>query len=272
MRSLVLTNWDRYQHYRDRDPPWVKLYRDILTHESWVLGTDLSRCVQVASIVLAPRYSNKIPYHFDLLKAVMHLTCKQSEFDRAVEHLQRSEFLTIQDAANGAGLVEQSASNVLAKCSSETERDKETETDKSKNYVELKLDTGPVMRVFAHWKVLWKHPNAKLDPKRRRIIATALKAYSETDLRNAIEGYLNSSHHCGENERKAVYDDIGLFLRDAAHIDAGLNFRQGHRAPAKVDLIFRRQEEYQAYKAAVEQGLSFSTQSEWDSHYGHQTH
>lgn len=153
--------------------------------------------------------------------------------------------------------------------------DTDTDTDKNKSpsdSVELKLDSGPVQRIFEHWKAVWKHPRAKLDPKRRRLIAVALKGYSEADLRGCIEGYLNSSHHCGENERQTIYDDIGLFLRDAAHIDAGLNFRQGHRAPAKIDLIFRREEEYMAYKAAVEKGLSFSTQTEWDSHYGHQTH
>lgn len=79
-----------------------------------------------------------------------------------------------------------------------------------------------VRRVFEYWKNSYQHPRAQLDPKRRKLIETALLSYDETTLIEAIEGYKNSSHHAGLNERATVYDDIGLFLRDAAHIDAGL--------------------------------------------------
>ena len=129
-----------------------------------------------------------------------------------------------------------------------------------------------VARIFEFWKVTWQHPKAKLDPKRHRLIAAALKAYSEADLRACISGYLNSSHHCGENDRRAVYDDIGLFLRDAAHIDAGLAFGQD-RHPAKPELILRTEAEFHAYEAATKQGLSFASQDEWEAHQrGRQTH
>lgn len=79
-----------------------------------------------------------------------------------------------------------------------------------------------VRRVFEYWKNSYQHPRAQLDPKRRKLIETALLSYDEATLIEAIEGYKNSSHHAGLNERATVYDDIGLFLRDAAHIDAGL--------------------------------------------------
>jgi hypothetical protein len=42
-----------------------------------------------------------------------------------------------------------------------------------------------------------------------------------------------SPHHMGQNDRATRFDDIGLLLRDAAHIDAGLRF---HTDPPRADL------------------------------------
>jgi hypothetical protein len=90
-----------------------------------------------------------------------------------------------------------------------------------------------VERVFDHWRTTHNHPTAKLDAKRRKLIAQALGSYSEADLCQAITGYRNSPHHMGQNDRATVYDAIELLLRDAQHIDAGLRFA---RDPPRTDL------------------------------------
>jgi hypothetical protein len=33
--GLRIKNWDKFQHFKDRRPPWVKLYRDILDDIEW---------------------------------------------------------------------------------------------------------------------------------------------------------------------------------------------------------------------------------------------
>ena len=88
-------------------------------------------------------------------------------------------------------------------------------------------------RIFRHWCETYGHPRAQLDAKRRKLIRAALANYTEADLCFAISGYRNSPHHMGANDRATVYDDIGLLLRDAAHIDAGLRF---HADPPRTDL------------------------------------
>lgn len=90
-----------------------------------------------------------------------------------------------------------------------------------------------VARVFRHWREVHGHDRAQLDAKRRRLIRAALENYSEADLCLAISGYRNSPHHMGQNDRATVYDDIGLMLRDASHIDAGLRF---NAEPPRTDL------------------------------------
>lgn len=89
---------------------------------------------------------------------------------------------------------------------------------------DLGTDPADVQQVFDHWRQTWAHPQAKLDDKRRKLIRLRLRDYSPDLLCRAISGYRNSPHHTGQNDRSTVYDDIGLLLRDAAHVDAGLRF------------------------------------------------
>jgi len=102
MRIIALQGWEKFQHYKDRDPPWVKLYRDLLTTESWVLGTDISRLVQVASILLAARYTNKIPYRWSLLRKVASLDCTEKQFNESINHLAATCFLEVQEITEPA--------------------------------------------------------------------------------------------------------------------------------------------------------------------------
>jgi uncharacterized protein YdaU (DUF1376 family) len=96
--------------------------------------------------------------------------------------------------------------------------------------VEAGASTSPVERVFEHWKTTWHKPKAKLDPKRTKIIRTALKTYPPETLCEAIEGYRKSPFHMGKNDRQAEYADIELMLRDSKHIEAGLQFAMNTEA------------------------------------------
>ncbi|HEY4355632.1 MAG TPA: hypothetical protein VGN16_07800 [Acidobacteriaceae bacterium] len=80
--------------------------------------------------------------------------------------------------------------------------------------------------IFDHWKTVHVHPRSQLDVKRTKVIRLALKSYTPEQLCLAITGYKNSAYHMGENDRKAKFDDIELFLRDAKHIDAGIEFAE----------------------------------------------
>jgi hypothetical protein len=99
-----------------------------------------------------------------------------------------------------------------------------TKTEKNPDLSGETPDRDVVDRVFDHWRTTHGHPNARLDDRRRRVIRTALRAYTEADLCESITGYLASPHHMGQNDRGTRYDAIDLFLRDAKHIDAGIAF------------------------------------------------
>lgn len=134
--TYSVREWDKYQHYKDRDPPWVKLHRNILTSRTWIKGTDRTRMVQVASILLAARYGNEIPYDFEMVKPTMALKCTEEEFLEALDYLNGAEFIEI----NGVADCQQDASTALAKCSPRREEESREEADSVREAFSLFVD------------------------------------------------------------------------------------------------------------------------------------
>jgi hypothetical protein len=43
MQWIVIPNWDKFQHYKDRTPPWIKLYTELNSSDAWLSLTDAER-------------------------------------------------------------------------------------------------------------------------------------------------------------------------------------------------------------------------------------
>jgi hypothetical protein len=125
----VIKNWPKYQHYKTRNPPWVKLYCEILTSEDWVMLDDASRVLAIACMLMASKDDNGyIPDNPGYVQRVCYLNSKP-DFAPLLE----SGFLQVVD------IIEPRASkktNPLADASMnqkdarpETETETETETD-----------------------------------------------------------------------------------------------------------------------------------------------
>ena len=61
MAFFRVKNYDRFQHYKDRSPPWIKLYNELLDDYDFGLLPDASKMHLVAIWLLASRSENKIP-------------------------------------------------------------------------------------------------------------------------------------------------------------------------------------------------------------------
>lgn len=48
-----IKNWDHFQHYHDRNPPWIKLHFKILSSSDWVTLDDASRVLAIACMLIA---------------------------------------------------------------------------------------------------------------------------------------------------------------------------------------------------------------------------
>lgn len=102
----------------------------------------------------------------------------------------------------------------------------ETETEKkNNNLVLMEVESTPAARaIFEHWRQATGKAKATLDRKRRDLIDRRLaEGHLPEDLKAAIDGYVRSPWHQGQNDRKRKYLGLELMLRDAEHIEAGLD-------------------------------------------------
>jgi hypothetical protein len=58
---LVVKNWKEFQHYRDRDPLWIKLYRKLLTDYAFSRLPDASKAHLMLIWLLASESEGRIP-------------------------------------------------------------------------------------------------------------------------------------------------------------------------------------------------------------------
>jgi len=133
-------NWSEYQHYKDRNPPWIKLHRDLLNDRDFM-------CLPIASKAIAP------------LLWLLASESKLGEFNADIVELSFRLRLTEKEVKDGLNpLIAKGffvdASGMLAECLQdarpETERETEKETNNnSKNAIKIDL---PDWLPEVHWK------------------------------------------------------------------------------------------------------------------------
>lgn len=62
MKTFSVKNFEKFQHYKDRAPPWIKLYNGLLEDYEFGGLPDASKMHLIAIWLLASRSENKIPY------------------------------------------------------------------------------------------------------------------------------------------------------------------------------------------------------------------
>lgn len=69
MQYLRIVEWARHQHYKKRRPPWIKLYRDLLSDYEFSKLSAGARWHLIGLFLLAARTDNAIPYDAEWIKA-----------------------------------------------------------------------------------------------------------------------------------------------------------------------------------------------------------
>ncbi len=61
-RTFAVKNFDRFQHYKDRSPPWIKLYNELFDDYEFSALPDALKGQLILIWLLASRMDNRIPY------------------------------------------------------------------------------------------------------------------------------------------------------------------------------------------------------------------
>jgi hypothetical protein len=60
-RFFKVRNLDKYQHYKDRNPPWIKLHQSVTSDVDFILLPDASKAHIILIWLLASRLDNRVP-------------------------------------------------------------------------------------------------------------------------------------------------------------------------------------------------------------------
>lgn len=134
MKFFELRSWSKYQHYKDRNPPWVKLYTAWPDDYEWSCWSDASKLLAVCIVMLAGRVQNRIPLDPTWIQQRCGLK-KLPDLSElfAVGFIQEIQALPPPEQNASKALAEslQDASETLALARSR-ETETETETDRGR--------------------------------------------------------------------------------------------------------------------------------------------
>lgn len=68
-----IKNWAQFQHYKDRNPAWIKMHVALLSSEDWVMLDDASRLLAVVCMLIASKHEGRVPNKPDYIKRVAYL-------------------------------------------------------------------------------------------------------------------------------------------------------------------------------------------------------
>ena len=103
-RYFQMRNWDRFQHYKKRNPPWIKIYTDLLANYDYAQLSDESKSHLHGLWLLAAKTGNRLPWDRKWLKKVIG-----SENEPNLSELQAHDFIEpwcLQDASKVLVLAE----------------------------------------------------------------------------------------------------------------------------------------------------------------------
>lgn len=222
MAYLSVVNWDEFQHYKDRNPPWIKLHNQLLENYEFECLPDASKAHLLCIWMLASRTANKIKPDPEWISRKIGANTKVD-----VSILVESGFLELNQEdsdrlQNASTLLQTTEQNAIPE-----ERRGEESKEEEENKKPSSSTPNLVMEIFSYWcEVMNKSPGqTKLTSKRDRVIRARLKdGYSIQDIKTAIDNCRRDPFSMGANNRNKPFNDIELICRTGEKLESFRDF------------------------------------------------
>jgi hypothetical protein len=94
---IVIKNFEELQHYKDRNPLWIKLYTKILRSDKMFYLNEKERWIYVGLLLLASMKDNKVLYDLNFVKAnICHWETTNEELDEVIKKLVEIDMVAIK--------------------------------------------------------------------------------------------------------------------------------------------------------------------------------
>ncbi len=128
-KTFSVKNWDEFQHYKDRNPPWIKLHNHLLDDYEFEMLGDSAKGHLLCIWMLASRTKNEMPYDDKWITKKIGASTKVN-----LEALVLAGFLVVeQDASNTLHSTKHDATEYVPleeERRGETEKRRDREEDK----------------------------------------------------------------------------------------------------------------------------------------------
>src|SRR5574342_989229 len=139
---IRILDWRKYQHYKDRSPPWIKLHREqVLDDRRYRALADASKALLVDLMVLASEDEGRVKY--DLPDLQYRLRRSPDDMVPILEALAAARFIALPDPGQGDLLAD--ASTVLPRGE---ERREETEKRRTGGNPQMREAKDQVARIL----------------------------------------------------------------------------------------------------------------------------
>lgn len=123
-RLFSVKNWDEFQHYKDRNPPWIKLHNHLLDDYEFEMLGDAAKGHLLCIWMLASRTKNEMPFDDKWITKKIGASSKVN-----LEALVSAGFLVVEQDAST--LLQTSEQDATASVPSEEERRGEAEESRA---------------------------------------------------------------------------------------------------------------------------------------------
>ncbi len=217
MRTFSVKNFEKFQHYKDRAPPWIKLYNELLDDYEFGLLPDASKMHLIAIWLLASRSENKIPFDPAWVSRRVNATEKVN-----LALLAERGFILLDQELQ---TMEQDASTTLASCLSREREEGETEKRR------VLVARAPKDERFEELRKAYpRRKGGDPGPPAAKLFLAAVKA--GTDPQVVIDGAKRFAVEEAQNINTPYIPQLVKWLRDKRWLDYG----SANGVPVKYDI------------------------------------
>jgi hypothetical protein len=177
-----IRNFEQFQHYKHRNPPWIKLYYNLLHDRRFFRLDDSSKYLAIGLFLIASQNNNKIAFDEEWIKKELSLSTPPNW-----QALVESEFIQPIDCDASVMLAtcQHDASVMLAR---EEKRREETEilSFSSKSPKSNYLDA---IEVLKYWNLMAGTMHHRALNGQEKAINQTMRKYTKEEICRAIERY-----------------------------------------------------------------------------------
>jgi hypothetical protein len=201
-------NFEQFQHYKHRNPPWIRLYYQLLHDRRFYRLDDSSKWLAIGIFLLASQHENKIAFDPDWIARELSLSAPPNW-----QALIDAEFIIPIDCGASVMLASctQDASQSITDSSEQIIQKTETEI-LSLSLKSAKVSPQETSEIFKHWNLQTATMHHRAINGQEKAIIKALRHYAPEEIRRAIERYSQVRANTAGKYRELYQWTLGEFL------------------------------------------------------------